>query len=170
MSYISLKLLYSLTVRAALLSTAVFTYSTSCLQYISMLCFQHFFISQKRKRGQGLRFFKNVYIHTKNFYRSQTLAVAACTYMYTVDSTYVTYIRYTVYILQSRCRQGQCLRDKIRSRSCRYTVRKCYWLCYCLALFYKISYHFLLFHETLRHIELCNSVISQMQLNPPKLF
>ena len=34
----------------------------------------------------------------------------------------------------------------------------------------EIFNHFPLFAETLRHVELCNGVISQIQENPPKLF
>ena len=44
-----------------------------------------------------------------------------------------------------------------------------YAIAYCLALWDEIFDLFLLFYETLRHIELCNSVISQIQRNPPKL-
>ena len=40
---------------------------------------------------------------------------------------------------------------------------------YCLALCEEIFKQFPLFDETLRHIELCNSVISHTQRNPPKL-
>ena len=39
----------------------------------------------------------------------------------------------------------------------------------CLALWDEIFDHFPLFDDTLRHIELCNSVISQIQENTPKL-
>ena len=44
-----------------------------------------------------------------------------------------------------------------------------WWRCY-LALCDEIFDHFPLFYETSCHIELCNSVASQMQRNPPKLF
>ena len=37
-------------------------------------------------------------------------------------------------------------------------------------LSYDAFYHFPLFDQTLRHIELRNSVISHKQQNPPKLF
>ena len=36
-------------------------------------------------------------------------------------------------------------------------------IAYCLAVFDEIFDHFPLFDETLRHIELCNNVISQIQ-------
>ena len=41
-----------------------------------------------------------------------------------------------------------------------YTVRKCNWWRFCLALCDEIFDHFPLFDKTLRNIELCNSVIS----------
>ena len=43
-----------------------------------------------------------------------------------------------------------------------YTVRKFNWWRYCLALYDEIFYHFPLFDETLRYIERCKSVISQI--------
>ena len=49
-----------------------------------------------------------------------------------------------------------------------YTVRKVNWWRYCLDLCDEIFDHFPLFDETLRHKELCKSVVSQLQLNPPK--
>ena len=45
------------------------------------------------------------------------------------------------------------------------TVRKFNWWRYCLALCDIMFDHFPLFDETLRHIELCNSVISHIQGN-----
>ena len=51
-----------------------------------------------------------------------------------------------------------------------HTIRKFNYWPYCLALCDEIFHNFTLFDKTLRHIELCNSVISQIQRNPPKLF
>ena len=53
---------------------------------------------------------------------------------------------------------------------CLYNVRKFNWWRSCLAQCDEILDHFPLFDYTLRHIELCNSVISQILQNPPKLF
>ena len=50
-----------------------------------------------------------------------------------------------------------------------YTVRKFYFWRYCLALWDEILIHLPLFDKPLRHIELCNSVFSQIQRNPPTL-
>ena len=46
-----------------------------------------------------------------------------------------------------------------------YTARKFNWWRYCLALWDEIFDPFPLFDETLRHIELCNSVISEVCQN-----
>ena len=51
-----------------------------------------------------------------------------------------------------------------------YTVRKFNWWRYWLALWDEIFGHKTLIDETLRHIELCNSVISQIQRNQLNLF
>ena len=48
-----------------------------------------------------------------------------------------------------------------------YNTRKFNWWRYCLAQCDEILDHFPLFDYTLRHIELCNSVISQILQNPP---
>ena len=50
-----------------------------------------------------------------------------------------------------------------------HTVRKFNWWRYCWALCDEIFDHFPLLDETSLHIELGNSVISQIKLNPPKL-
>ena len=48
------------------------------------------------------------------------------------------------------------------------TVRKFNGRRYCLALCDKIFDHFPLFEETVRHIKLCSTIISNIQRNPPK--
>ena len=50
-----------------------------------------------------------------------------------------------------------------------YTVRKFNWCRYWLAVCDEILYPFPLFDYTLRHKELCNSIISHIQRNTPKL-
>ena len=50
------------------------------------------------------------------------------------------------------------------------TVRKFNWWLHCLTLCDEMFAHFPLFDETLRHTELCNSVISQPLRNPSTLF
>ena len=54
--------------------------------------------------------------------------------------------------------------------SMRRTFRKFTRWRYCLALCNEIFDHLPIFDETLRHIELCNSVIRHMHRNPPKAF
>ena len=44
------------------------------------------------------------------------------------------------------------------------------WWRWCLALCNESFYHFSLFDEIFRHMELCNSIVSQIQRNPSKLF
>ena len=51
-----------------------------------------------------------------------------------------------------------------------HTVRKFIWWRYCIALCDVIYDLFSLFDESLRHIELCNSVFSQIEQNLPQLF
>ena len=47
------------------------------------------------------------------------------------------------------------------------TVRQFNWWCYCWAV---CDTKFSLFDETLHHVKLCNSIVNQIQRNPPKNF